>query len=156
MGVVFKKLSAFIFRKLLLSNTALTSETKELVLKELSSSSRVRQRKMRASSSSLALKTLTASHLSLTKAASRYAFKELIANAFVAIFSGYGFRELAKKSEPAPETPPIIVPGLYPDNFNLSILGLSAGTYTITATVTAPSLRLTESDHSNSETYTVD
>ena len=55
---------------------------------------------------------------------------------------------------PTDQSPPIT--GLDPDNFNLGIIGLKPGTYTITATVSALGLRLAESDHSISIEYTVE
>ena len=54
------------------------------------------------------------------------------------------------------DIPPIVIPGLEPDNFDLSIIGLKRGTYTITVTTAAPSLRLTESEQSISLKYKVE
>lgn len=49
--------------------------------------------------------------------------------------------------------PPFV--GIDPSNFNLELIGLRPGTYTLTATVSAPSWELNESDQSNPVEYTV-
>lgn len=55
--------------------------------------------------------------------------------------------------QPDSPMPPIIE--IDPSNFNLDLIGLKPGTYTLTVTVSAPSLELTESDQSNPVEYTV-
>ena len=148
MGLLLKKLSTIIFKKLLQSNTVLTSSTKELVLKELE----LKNQSISQPLNKPTFKKLAASNISLTQTADKFTFKELFVNAFVAIIEGLGCRELTTTAKPIP--PPVI--GLDPDNFNLGIIGLKQGTYTITATTEAPSLQLAESKQSNSVTYTVE
>lgn len=152
MGFILKKLSTFILKKLLSSNTVLTSSTKELVLKELE----IKNQSISQPLNKPTFKKLAASNISLTQTADKFTFKELFVNAFVAIIEGWGFRQLTTTAEPItpPDIPPII--GLDPDNFNLGILGLTQGTYIITATTEAESLRLAESKHSDYVKYTVE
>lgn len=67
---------------------------------------------------------------------------------------GKAFKKLSVEVETP--TPPIIIPGLSPDNFNLAWLCLTSGTYSITATTQAPSLGLYESEQSDSVKYKVE
>lgn len=62
------------------------------------------------------------------------------------------FKKLTATPTDQPEVPPLT--GLDPDNFDLRLLGLKPGTYTLTATVSALDLQLAESDRSNSVGYT--
>lgn len=70
------------------------------------------------------------------------------------VVASKGDKAFKKLTPDVSEPPPLT--GLDPDNFNLGILGLKPGTYTITATVSALGLQLAESDHSNSVEYTVE
>lgn len=81
-----------------------------------------------------------------------FVFKKLNTGEIVSSSGGKVFRKLSTEVV----TPPVIIPGLYPDNFDLRWIGLTSGTYNITATTEAPSLFLAESKHSNSEEYKVE
>lgn len=81
-------------------------------------------------------------------------FKKLTPGKIVSSKGGRVFKKLS--TEVAAPPPPIIIPGLYPDNFNLGWLGLKSGTYTLTATTLAPSLGLYESEQSDSVKYKVE
>lgn len=81
-------------------------------------------------------------------------FKKLTSGKNVSSKGSKVFKKLSAEVE-AP-APPIIIPGLSPDDFNLGWLGLMPGTYRITATTLAPSLKIGESKHSNSEEYKVE
>lgn len=58
-------------------------------------------------------------------------------------------------SSPSP-SPGFTTDDLNPDHFNLKILGLKPGTYVLTVTSTALSLRLAESDYGTAVLYTVE
>ena len=76
------------------------------------------------------------------RATNRFKFKKLIVGDFVSLRDGFGFKKLSETT-----LTPI------PSGFDLSILDLAQGEYTIT--VTAISEGLTESKHSNSVIYTI-
>lgn len=80
-------------------------------------------------------------------------FKKLNTGKTAASKSGMVFKKLTTVVEPP--SPPMIIPGLYPDNFNLGWIGLKPGTYILTATIAAPSLGLAESEHSDYIEYKV-
>lgn len=70
------------------------------------------------------------------------------------VVTSIGGKAFAKLTIPATPPPPPLL-GVDPDNLSLLWLNLKPGTYRLTATVKAPSLRLAESDRSNSVEYTV-
>lgn len=77
-----------------------------------------------------------------------YVFKKLIEGAFASICDGLGFKLITTTAEPI-IPPPILEIG----QIDLSVLGLSAGTYRITAT--ALSTGIDESPKSKAVTYKV-
>lgn len=79
-------------------------------------------------------------------------FKKHKPGKVVATKGELGFQKLTEEPTDQ-EAPPLT--GLDPDNFNLGIIGLKQGTYTITATTSAISLHLAESEQSNAVEYTV-
>lgn len=89
--------------------------------------------------------------MSLNKIFNKLFFKKLKPDKVVATKGDKAFQKLTPPANQ--DAPPLT--GLEPDNFNLGILGLKSGTYTITATTSAIGLHLAESKHSNSVEYTV-
>ena len=73
-----------------------------------------------------------------------FAFIKLIIDKIVSSTGGWTFRKLTTENSPP------VLDGL---KIDLSALGLSSGTYTITVTATATNH--IESEHSNAETYIV-
>jgi hypothetical protein len=90
--------------------------------------------------------------MSLNKIFNKLFFKKLKPDKVVATKGDKAFQKLTE-TPTGQEAPPLT--GLDPENFNLGWLLLKPGTYTLTATVSAPSLRLAESERSNSVEYTV-
>lgn len=80
-----------------------------------------------------------------------FVFKKLTTGEIVSSSGGIVFRKLLTVT---PSTPSL--PAIDPDNFDLRIIGLSTGTYTITVTSFAEKLNLAESERSNSVAYTVE
>ena len=78
----------------------------------------------------------------------KYGFKKLLADAFVFISNGFGFKKLKIDTEV------IVIPSIDPGSFDLGIIGLPPGTYKVT--VTAEAKGYEESEHSNVVTYTVE
>lgn len=88
--------------------------------------------------------------MSLNKIFNKLFFKKLKPDKVVATKGDKAFQKLTPPANQ--DAPPLT--GLDPDNFNLELLFLKPGTYTLTATVSAPSLRLAESGRSNPVEYT--
>lgn len=78
-------------------------------------------------------------------------FRKQTTGEIVASKGDKAFRKLTPAIEQ--ESPPIT--GLDPDNFDLRILGLKPGTYTLAVTSVAETLELGESDYSEPIEYTV-
>lgn len=78
---------------------------------------------------------------------SKVLFKKLVEGAFAVLSNGLGYKKLTVESLPT-QDPPLAID---PDNFDLRILGLKPGTYTIT--VRSYVEGLIESEDSNSVIY---
>lgn len=87
----------------------------------------------------------------LNKIFNKLFFKKHKLGEVVATNGDKAFQKLTET--PQQEPPPLT--GLEPDKFNLAIIGLKAGTHTITATTIATELHLAESKQSNAVEYTV-
>lgn len=88
--------------------------------------------------------------MSLNKIFNKLFFKKLKPDKVVATKGDKAFQKLTPPANQ--DAPPLT--GLDPENFDLAWLFLKSGTYTLTATVSAPSLGLAESERSNPVEYT--
>lgn len=90
--------------------------------------------------------------MSLSKIFNKLFFRKHKPGEIVASKEDKAFRKLTSAVEQEP--PPIT--GLDPDNFDLRILGLKSGTYTLVVTSVAGGLQVAESDYSEPIEYTVE
>lgn len=78
-----------------------------------------------------------------------FVFKRLAKGNIASYSGGLVFRKLSIDGSQ-------YTPGLDSDNFNMKLIGLKAGTYAVTVTTVAHSLKLAESEHSDSIEYIVE